>query len=88
MLPGKKRQLVTAYHQTLRGEVGKTVLDDLVAHFDLPMLRKNPALETNKVLYQGGQRSVIVYILKMLSTNPYEEERNKQAINLSPDELD
>lgn len=84
----KKKQLIADYHASLRGEAGKNVLADLVAHFDLPMLRKNPDLETNKVIYQGGQRSVIVYILKKLGTNPYEEERKKQAINRSPDELD
>ena len=84
----KKKKLIADYHLALRSKAGKNVLADLIAHFDLPMLRKNPSLDTNTTMYQGGQRSVIVYILKKLGTNPYEEERNKQAINLSPDEID
>lgn len=80
MLGDKKRQLVTDYSLVFNSEHGKRVWADLVAHFDLPMLRSNPNLETNKVMFQGGQRSVVLHIHKMLNTDPY-AERASHAIN-------
>jgi hypothetical protein len=80
MLTAKKKQLVTDYGVWFKSEHGKRVLADLCAHFDLPMIRSNPTLSTNTVLYQGGQRSVIDYVIKMIETNP-NIERARHAIN-------
>jgi hypothetical protein len=43
-------------------------------------LQMNPNLQTNKAMYQAGQRSVLLYIYKMLGSNPY-EEKSPQATN-------
>lgn len=76
----RNRQLITDFHLTFNSEYGKRVKAHLVQHFDMATLQMNPNLQTNKAMYQAGQRSVLLYIYKMLGSNPY-EEKSPQATN-------
>lgn len=79
----RNRQLITDFHLTFNSEYGKRVLADLrlkCPAFLLSALQTNPKLDTNTEMYQAGQRSVVLYVYKMLNANPY-EEKSSQAIN-------
>ena len=83
MLTSKKRQPVIDYRLVFNSEHGKRVLADLRKKglIDQTAKQSNPTLDTNLGNYQDGHRSVILYIFKMLGTDPY-AERAKTAINL------
>jgi len=69
----KKRQLVTEYRLTFLSEYGKSVLDDLRKKcilFDRSAKEINPKLDKDLMLYLEGQRSVLLYIYKMLTIDP------------------
>lgn len=69
------KQLIIAYHNTFNSPEGKLVLADLRKH--CPMLTESIAvsggIDVNKLLVYEGQRSVLLYIYKMLHRDPNEE---------------
>ena len=78
-----KKQLIRNYRFTFRQPEGKRVLEDLakkVPLFKLSALQTNPALDTNTMMYQEGQRSVLLYIYKTMNLDP-EAEIQEEAIN-------
>ncbi len=83
MLTKKKKQLVTDYGLVFNSEHGRRVWADLRAksHIDKTAKQSNPSLDTNLGNYQDGQRSMSLYIFKMLNIDPY-AERAKTAVNL------
>jgi len=82
MLSAKKKQLVQDYSLVFNSEHGRRVLADLRKKglIDQTAKQSNPTLDTNLSNYQDGQRSDVLYIYKMLNTDPY-AERASHAVN-------
>ena len=83
MLKGSKKQLVTDYSLVFNSEHGKRVFADLrkkALLLDKSAKEVNPTLDVEALIYQEGQRSVLLYIFKMLNTDPY-AERASHAVN-------
>ena len=76
------KQLVIAYKNSFESPEGKLVLDDLKKHCPLltESINCSNGIDTNKLVYQEGQRSVLLYIFKMLRRDPNEEAPQK-AVN-------
>lgn len=87
MFTDKKKQLVTNFSLVFNSEHGKNVLADLRKKcllIDRGMLQVNPKMDVNKAMYLEGQRSVLLYIFKMLNIDPYAERggRNQPESNV------
>ena len=82
MLSTKKKQLVQDYSLVFNSEHGRRVWEDLKKHCPLLTESINTAkgIDVNKLLFLEGQRSVFLYIHKMLNTDPY-EKRASHAVN-------
>ena len=79
------RQLVIDYKETFESPHGKRVLEDLrrKTTYDKSSVsfnRTNP-IDINRLVYDEGQRAMLVYILRMLSTNLMDEPRSETAIS-------
>ena len=73
-----KKQLLMDY-RIFNTESGKNVLADLRKKCQLMdnALDTSNGIDTNKLCYLEGQRSVLTHIFKMLDTDPYEERQRK-----------
>lgn len=83
MLNRKQKQLITDYSVVFNSEHGKNVLDDLKKHCPLltASINTTAGIDVNKLLFLEGQRSVFLYIFKMLNVDPY-AERSNHAVNM------
>jgi hypothetical protein len=63
-------------------EHGKKVWEDLKKHCPLltTSINATAGIDVNRLLFLEGQRSVLLYIFKMLNVDPY-AERSARAIN-------
>jgi hypothetical protein len=70
-----KKQLILDYQGIFGGESGKNVLEDLKKHCPtlLDSIDSSKGIDVNQLLYREGQRSVLLYIFKMLKADPYKE---------------
>lgn len=71
-----KKQLIRDYAFVFGSPEGQRVLDDLrkkTPTFMLSGLQANPTLDTNRMMYLEGQRSVLLYIHKTMNLDPYAE---------------
>lgn len=68
------KQLVVAYHNTFESPEGKKVLDDLRRKCPLmdDTIHTANGIDVNRLLVLEGQRSVLLYIYKMLRRDPNE----------------
>jgi hypothetical protein len=83
LLKGRERkQLITDYNIVFNSEHGKNVFDDLKKRCPLltQSINTTNGIDVNKLLYYEGQRSVFLYIFKMLNIDPY-AERAGTAVN-------
>lgn len=78
----RKRTIIADYHKVFESPEGSRVLKDLAKH--CPLLTESIStaggIDVNKLLYLEGQRSVLLYIYKMMKRDPNEETQSK-AIN-------
>jgi hypothetical protein len=71
-----KKQLIRDYCFVFASPEGQRVLEDLkkkVPAYLLSGLQTNPRLDSNRMMYLEGQRSVLLYIFKMMNLDPYAE---------------
>ncbi len=75
------KEMVNDYLMVFGSESGRRVLADLTKKSGLlKALNMETSISPNKVLVNEGRRSVLMYIYKMLSWNPY-DEKQKFAVN-------
>jgi len=79
-----EKQLIIDYNQTFEPPAGKRVLDDIKrlsrVLFAIVPLDNTGRLDKDMMIYQNGQRSVLVHIYAQLKKDPYEVKQTK-AIN-------
>jgi hypothetical protein len=77
------KQLVIDFKTTFGSESGKRVLAKLrnMSTYDRSSISadKTKKIDIDRLVYDEGQRAVIIYIQKMLGKDPY-EEKQKVAI--------
>jgi hypothetical protein len=75
----QKKQLIIDYKQTFNTETGKRVLNDLKRKTTLhrSSVRPEKPIDTNRLVYDEAQRSMILYIIQMLEKDPYEARQEK-----------
>ncbi len=85
----KNKQLILDYKALFNSEKGKNILNDLRRKCPLMdnALDTSQGIDTNKVCYLEGQRSVILHIFKMMDTDPYEERSRKALMESRNDNL-
>lgn len=79
----KRKQLVMDYHNTFGSEHGKRVLADLkrLSTIDRPAMSPKPSpIDTNRLIYDEAQRSLVLYIIKNVETT-LDEKKPTQTIN-------
>ena len=79
-----KKQLIMDFGVTFNRPEGQNTLLDLRKKCPLMdnALDASKGIDVNKLCYLEGQRSVLLYIYKMLDTDPY-DERQRKAITES-----
>lgn len=73
------KQLIIDYQKTFNSEEGKRVLTDLRRRcpFLTDSIAVTSGIDTNKLVYNEGQRSVLLHIYKMLRRDPNAEAPSK-----------
>jgi hypothetical protein len=83
MMTRNRKQLILDYKEAFGTAGGKRVLNDLklkCQNLYRSSREVNPGLDPNLMMYQEGQRSVMLYIFKTLNADP-NAERPDRAIN-------
>lgn len=64
-------EIISAYQTLFNSQAGQTVLDDLTRRFGyVDLSTMDDQYNVNRMVYNEGQRSVLVAIGQMLSLNP------------------
>jgi hypothetical protein len=75
----QKKQLIVDYKQTFLTPQGQRVLEDLERKTTLHRSSVKPGqpIDTNRLIYDEAQRSMILYILQKMGKDPYEVKQSK-----------
>ena len=74
---GDRKQIIKDFKSVFDNPTGKRVLDHLISKTTLKRTVVAKTIDTNRLLYDEGQRVMMLYILKMINTNPYEQRQEK-----------
>ncbi len=75
----KAKQLIMDMQGTFGTEEGKRVLAKLVSltTYGKSGIKSDGPIDTNRLIYDEGQRAVVLYILNMLAKDPHKEKQLK-----------
>jgi hypothetical protein len=71
-----KKQLIRDFRFAFGSPEGKRVLEDLrhrAMMIDMSAVELDKHLNTNGVMFNEGRRSVLLYIYKMIESDPYKD---------------
>lgn len=72
-----KEQLLMDYKEVFGTEAGKRVLHDIerLTTFGRSSVSPGKPIDVNKLIYDEGQRSMFLYIVKKINSTPKEERK-------------